>query len=165
MLDDLIVAARKRAGATHAPITARGIRVLLDLAWGTYPYVTSSSCLPGFAAASCGISPKLLGPVIGVWLSQVAVDVPEAAYGLARRFWPGALTLVLRRNPRVPDAVTSGKETVAVRAPDHSVTQALIAELNAPLAATSANLSGQSQKWHDPGHRRRRYQGKGHDSG
>jgi adenylosuccinate synthase len=40
--------------------------VMLDLAWGTYPYVTSSSCLPGFAAASCGISPKMLGPVIGV---------------------------------------------------------------------------------------------------
>jgi len=40
--------------------------VMLDLAWGTYPFVTSSSCLPGFAAASCGIGPKLLGPVIGV---------------------------------------------------------------------------------------------------
>jgi adenylosuccinate synthase len=40
--------------------------VMLDLAWGTYPFVTSSSCLPGFAAASCGVSPKLLGPAIGV---------------------------------------------------------------------------------------------------
>jgi len=40
--------------------------VMLDLAWGTYPYVTSSSCLPGYAAASCGIGPKLLGPVIGI---------------------------------------------------------------------------------------------------
>jgi adenylosuccinate synthase len=40
--------------------------VMLDLAWGTYPFVTSSSCLPGFAAASCGIGPKMLGPVIGV---------------------------------------------------------------------------------------------------
>ena len=40
--------------------------VMLDLAWGTYPFVTSSSCLPGYAAASCGIGPKLLGPVIGV---------------------------------------------------------------------------------------------------
>ena len=40
--------------------------VMLDLAWGTYPFVTSSSCLPGYAAASCGIGPKLLGPVIGI---------------------------------------------------------------------------------------------------
>ena len=76
-------------------------------------------------------------------LSQVAVDVPEAAYALARHYWPGALTLILRRAPRVPDAVTSGQETVAVRVPDHRVTQALIAALDAPLAATSANLSGQ----------------------
>jgi L-threonylcarbamoyladenylate synthase len=76
-------------------------------------------------------------------LDQVAVDVPEAAYVLARRYWPGALTLVVRRAPRVPDAVTSGQETVAVRAPDDRVSQALIAALDAPLAATSANLSGQ----------------------
>ncbi|MDX2436711.1 MAG: adenylosuccinate synthase [Acidobacteriota bacterium] len=40
--------------------------VMLDLAWGTYPFVTSSSCLPGYAAASCGIGPRLLGPVIGI---------------------------------------------------------------------------------------------------
>lgn len=76
-------------------------------------------------------------------LPQVARDVPEAATILARRYWPGALTLVLRRARRVPDAVTSGQETVAVRVPDHPVTQALIAGLGAPLAATSANLSGQ----------------------
>jgi L-threonylcarbamoyladenylate synthase len=76
-------------------------------------------------------------------LAQIAVDVPDVAYALAERFWPGALTMVLRRSARVPDAVTSGGDTVAVRAPDHPVTQALIAALGAPLAATSANLSGQ----------------------
>jgi L-threonylcarbamoyladenylate synthase len=76
-------------------------------------------------------------------LPEVAIEIPQAAFLLARRYWPGALTLVLRRDPRVPDAVTSGQETVAVRAPDHPVTQALIAALDAPLAATSANLSGQ----------------------
>ena len=85
--------------------------------------------------------PLLVAGVEG--LPEVAADVPEAAYTLARHFWPGALTLVLRRAPRVPDAVTSGQETVAVRAPDHPVAQALIAALDAPLAATSANLSGQ----------------------
>ena len=76
-------------------------------------------------------------------LAQVAVDIPDAAYRLARRYWPGALTLIVRRSPRVLDAVTSGQETVAVRVPDHRVTLALIAALNAPLAATSANRSGQ----------------------
>jgi L-threonylcarbamoyladenylate synthase len=53
------------------------------------------------------------------------------------------LTIILRRAPVVPDMVTSGGETVAVRIPDHPVTQALLAALDAPLAATSANLSGQ----------------------
>jgi len=45
--------------------------VMLDLTWGTYPFVTSSSCLPGTAASSCGISPKLLGPVVGVMKAYV----------------------------------------------------------------------------------------------
>jgi L-threonylcarbamoyladenylate synthase len=76
-------------------------------------------------------------------LPEVAADIPDQAYALAARFWPGALSLVLRRTVRVPDAVTSGGDTVAVRVPDHRVTQALIAALGAPLAATSANRSEQ----------------------
>jgi L-threonylcarbamoyladenylate synthase len=76
-------------------------------------------------------------------LSQVVALVPEDAYALAERFWPGALTMVLRRAASVPDAVTAGGDTVAVRVPDHPVTQALLVALGAPLAATSANLSGQ----------------------
>jgi L-threonylcarbamoyladenylate synthase len=74
-------------------------------------------------------------------LSQVARDIPSLAYDLANRFWPGALTLVLQRTERIPDIVTAGGDTVAVRIPDHAVTQALIAAVGAPLAATSANLS------------------------
>ena len=87
-------------------------------------------------------------------LPEVAVEIPDLAYALAARFWPGALSLVLRRAARVPDVVTSGGDTVAVRAPDHPVTQALIAAVGAPLAATSANRSGQpapvvaSEVWH-----------------
>ena len=45
--------------------------VLLDLTWGTYPFVTSSSCLPGSAATSCGVGPSLLGPVIGIMKAYV----------------------------------------------------------------------------------------------
>lgn len=49
------------------PVLYEGAQgVLLDLNWGTYPFVTSSSCLPGFAAASCGVGPRYLGPVLGV---------------------------------------------------------------------------------------------------
>jgi L-threonylcarbamoyladenylate synthase len=76
-------------------------------------------------------------------LRQVASHIPEEGYALAERFWPGALTLVLRRTSKVPLIVTAGGETVAVRVPDHPLPQRLIAELGVPLAATSANLSGQ----------------------
>jgi L-threonylcarbamoyladenylate synthase len=76
-------------------------------------------------------------------LPQVVSLIPDAAYALAERFWPGALTMVLHRAASIPDVVTSGGDTVAVRVPDHPVTQALLAALAAPLAATSANLSGQ----------------------
>ena len=66
MIDEVGPALRSHRAADEAVLFEGAQGVLLDLAWGTYPFVTSSSCLPGFAAASCGIGPKLLGPVIGV---------------------------------------------------------------------------------------------------
>ena len=59
---------------------------------------------------------------------------------LAARFWPGPLTLVVPRSPRVPDAVTAGLDTVAIRAPAHPVARALLAAAAVPIAAPSANL-------------------------
>lgn len=57
----------RRHADSGDPILFEGAQgVLLDLNWGTYPFVTSSSCLPGFAAASCGVGPRYLGPVLGV---------------------------------------------------------------------------------------------------
>jgi L-threonylcarbamoyladenylate synthase len=76
-------------------------------------------------------------------LPQVTASIPEIAYELAERFWPGALTLVLRRNAQISNTVTSGSDTVAVRVPDHPLAQALLVALDVPLAATSANISGQ----------------------
>jgi L-threonylcarbamoyladenylate synthase len=64
------------------------------------------------------------------------------ADGLARRFWPGALTLVLPRGPRIPDLATSGLDTVGVRAPAHPVARALLEVTGIPLAAPSANRFG-----------------------
>jgi adenylosuccinate synthase len=66
MIDEVGPALRSLQAAGDGALFEGAQGVLLDLAWGTYPFVTSSSCLPGFAAASCGIGPKLLGPVIGV---------------------------------------------------------------------------------------------------
>lgn len=75
-------------------------------------------------------------------MELVAMDVPPLARTLAARFWPGPLTLVLRRSKSVPDLVTGGRETVAVRVPDHPVPRALARGLGAPITGTSANSSG-----------------------
>lgn len=76
-------------------------------------------------------------------LRQIAGAVPAVARLLASRFWPGALTIVLSRAELVPDIITGGGETVAVRIPAHAVPLALIRGLGVPMAATSANVSGQ----------------------
>ena len=70
-------------------------------------------------------------------------DIPEGAYKLADRFWPGPLTMVLRRRENVPDIITSGGETVGVRCPDNDLTLKLLKMCGVPLTGTSANLSGQ----------------------
>jgi len=85
--------------------------------------------------------PVLLATVAG--LPLVAREVPPVARRLAEAFWPGALTLVLPRRPGLPAILTAGGDSVAVRVPDHPLTRALITALGAPLAGTSANLSGQ----------------------
>ncbi len=66
LLGEVGPALRRHRAADEAGLFEGAQGVMLDLAWGTYPFVTSSSCLPGYAAASCGIGPKLLGPVIAV---------------------------------------------------------------------------------------------------
>jgi len=65
---------------------------------------------------------------------------PPAVDALAARFWPGPLTLVLRRSTLVPDEVTAGLDTVAIRVPAHPVAHALLAAAGIPVAAPSANL-------------------------
>jgi L-threonylcarbamoyladenylate synthase len=72
---------------------------------------------------------------------QVAATWPAAAARLAARFWPGPLTLVLPKRDHVPDAVTAGGPTVAVRVPAHQVARALIRAAGVPVAAPSANRS------------------------
>lgn len=75
-------------------------------------------------------------------LHMVAEPIPDVAWALAKRFWPGGLTVVLYRKPEVPDIVTGGGPTVALRVPDHPFALRLIQAVGAPLAATSANLTG-----------------------
>jgi L-threonylcarbamoyladenylate synthase len=75
-------------------------------------------------------------------LPLVAHELPGAARVLAAKFWPGGLTLVVPAAARVPKILIAGSNRVAVRVPNHRTTRALIDALGAPLAATSANLSG-----------------------
>ena len=75
-------------------------------------------------------------------LEGVAVDVGGVAWQLARRFWPGPLTLVLRKAPSVLSIVTGDRDSVAVRVPYHPVALALIREFGGPVTGTSANLHG-----------------------
>jgi L-threonylcarbamoyladenylate synthase len=81
---------------------------------------------------------------IAMWqqLVDLAAEIPESAYILGRHFWPGPLTMVLKKMAIVPDATTGNKQTVAVRMPDHAVALELIRAAGCPLAAPSANLSG-----------------------
>jgi len=75
-------------------------------------------------------------------LNQIAQEIPDAAKKLAEKFWPGPLTLVLKRLDHISDIVTSGKDTVAVRVPNHPLTLKLLENLDFPLAAPSANPFG-----------------------
>lgn len=72
-------------------------------------------------------------------LEKVAIQIPAKAYQLARVFWPGPLTLLLPKHPSISNQITAGKNTVAVRIPNHPVALALLASLDFPLAAPSAN--------------------------
>jgi L-threonylcarbamoyladenylate synthase len=76
-------------------------------------------------------------------VETVCKDVPPTVWKLARRFWPGGLSLVLQRAAIVPSVVTAGGPTLAVRVPDHALVPELCRYLGAPLAATSANRHGQ----------------------
>jgi L-threonylcarbamoyladenylate synthase len=75
-------------------------------------------------------------------LARVAVEVSEKAERLMEKFWPGPLTLVLKRGPEVPPAVSAGLPTIAVRMPASRVALALIRQARTPIAAPSANASG-----------------------
>lgn len=75
-------------------------------------------------------------------LAPLVAEVTPAARALADAFWPGPLTLVMPRSAAVPDAVTGGRDTVAIRVPDHPVALALLRAFGGPVAAPSANRFG-----------------------
>ena len=92
-----------------------------------------------------GRSDDLALPVlVSGWdqLEMVAENTPPKTRALAERFWPGALTLVVQKANGLPDRLTAGRRTVAVRMPGHPVPIELINRLGSPITGTSANISG-----------------------
>ena len=75
-------------------------------------------------------------------LPQLAREIPKAALKLALEFWPGPLTMVLPKTEQVPDVVSGGLDTVAIRFPSNLIARELIRRSGKPIAAPSANLSG-----------------------
>lgn len=75
-------------------------------------------------------------------LFPLVLEVPENAVLLARAFWPGPLTIIMKKSAIIPDEVSAGLDTVAVRMPSHKVARQIISKAGVPLAAPSANISG-----------------------
>ena len=75
-------------------------------------------------------------------LRPLVAEIPTAAKALAKAYWPGPLTMIFKKSGAVPDEVSAGLSTVAVRMPAHPIARSLIARSGCPLAAPSANRSG-----------------------
>lgn len=86
--------------------------------------------------------PLILHLADASWLDEYCANVSPLARRLAESFWPGPLTLVLQRSEKVPDCVTGGHSTVAVRVPSHPLALAVLRAFGRPLAAPSANRFG-----------------------
>ena len=111
------------------------------MAWGQCS--VSGSCEKIFLAKGRPVDNPLIVHIAYFWQGLLLVrEIPEKGRVLARRFWPGPLTLVMPKSRAVPDAVTAGLDTVAVRMPDHPVARELIRLSGCTVAAPSANISG-----------------------
>ena len=87
-------------------------------------------------------NPLILHIPSAQWLPRYCEDIPSAAYLLAEQFWPGPLTMILRRRDLVPDVVTAGLDTVGMRCPAHPLCREIIHRAGVPVAAPSGNTSG-----------------------
>lgn len=74
-------------------------------------------------------------------LHTVVSHLPESTSEALQHLWPGALSVILNKNEKIPDIVTSGKKTVAIRIPDHPLCLELLKRVGSPIAVTSANIS------------------------
>ena len=139
--------------APHSPELARAAALLRDGGLVAFPtetvYGLGAHALDAEAVARVfhakgrpADNPLIVHLADAAELGRVARHITPLAAELAARFWPGPLTLVLDAAPGVPELVTAGLDTVAVRVPGHPVALALLEEAGVPVAAPSANRSG-----------------------
>ncbi len=104
--------------------------------------LNQSACRSIFEIKGRPLMDPLIVHAANLDMVEILAEVPESLEIISKAFWPGPLTVILRKKPIVPDLVTAGKQTVAVRIPRNPVARSLISELGAPLAAPSANPFG-----------------------
>jgi len=84
--------------------------------------------------------------IVHIWnrvqLKELTEEIPELAKILMDKYWPGPLTIIFKKSSKVPDYITAGLDTVAVRMPENPIALALLKEVDVPIAAPSANTSG-----------------------
>ncbi|MGQ0664401.1 MAG: L-threonylcarbamoyladenylate synthase [Pseudomonadota bacterium] len=132
-----------RAGALIR--ASRLVAFPTETVYGLGADATSAAAVAAvYAAKARARSNPLIVHVPGASAARRLVAFDARARALARTFWPGPLTLVLKRRPDapIPDLVSAGLDTLAVRVPDHPVALALLRRAGRPLAAPSANRSG-----------------------
>jgi len=104
--------------------------------------LSEPACRRIFSVKGRPLVDPLIVHVTGIEMARNLAETTPAFIRLAEHFWPGPLTIILRKKPVVPDIVTAGKSTVALRMPRHAATQELLRRTAAPLAAPSANPFG-----------------------
>lgn len=87
-------------------------------------------------------NPLILHVADEAQVEELVAEIPKAARDAMAVFWPGPLTIIFKKSDLVPDGVSAGLDTVAIRMPDHPVAHAILAAAAVPVAAPSANLSG-----------------------
>ncbi len=144
-LDTRLIAPHQLDVAVAALLAGELVVFPTDTVYGIAAVATDAAAAAALFAAKLRPSHVAL-PVMVAETQQVQIIAQPTPrfWDLARRFWPGPLTLVLPKTPVLPDVVTAGLSTVGVRIPDHAVALALLRAVAAPLAVTSANLSGQA---------------------
>ena len=120
------------------------VAIPTDTLYGLAAYAFSHSAVDRVFAVKGRPKDLALPVLVGSWeqVEKVAKNLPPQTQILAERFWPGGLTMVVEKADALPDQLTAGGPTVAVRMPDHPVPIALIQGLGSPITGTSANISG-----------------------